>query len=210
MCRSECRSPQSGHLGRRFRRRWTDPRWQVSIRRPAWTTRSRPARRITRARFPRDCGRPRPARESARTSSLAGVRKARPSRPQPFGTRERGDDGRGTACLRNQSHQVAEPGGAAPKPAWRTASRIAAAVRVAATVPMIVSAHEVAGPRPYGGCRPAWAVDMAGPSRRARGVIVCRAGGTPRGAHNRIGGNRPWPRFAAGVVWTCTRRRWSR
>ena len=42
-------------------------------RRSLGTTRSRPARRITRARFPRDCGRPRPARESARTSSQAGT-----------------------------------------------------------------------------------------------------------------------------------------
>jgi hypothetical protein len=30
MCRSECRSPQSGHLGRRFRSRRTDPRWTTS------------------------------------------------------------------------------------------------------------------------------------------------------------------------------------
>jgi hypothetical protein len=50
MCRSECRSPQSGHLGRRFRHRWTDPRWQVSIRRPEWTRTRRPA---ARDRLPR-------------------------------------------------------------------------------------------------------------------------------------------------------------
>jgi hypothetical protein len=48
-----------------------------------------------------------------------------------------------------------------------------------------------------GSCRPV--------PPRDRGGVNGRAGGTPRGGHNRIGGADLWRRFAAGLALMCTR-----
>src|SRR4051794_16303558 len=66
---------------------------------------------------------------------------------------------------------LAADGGAA----WRTASRIAAAVRVAATAPRIVSDHEAAGPGAAGEPAPEARQKTMSPSKGVKAGSTARA-----------------------------------